>query len=116
MCCFNTVIAHSSVPCPPDSIFSETDVSISSVVCGLVCRSGRQAQTWPRVLRQECVSSGLLVGIKVVGLSVWQILRVGSGESRGKAWYLIRHPSSLPVLSKVAGTCEGSGFPVAVQR
>ena len=58
----------------------------------------------------------LALGIKVVGLSVWQILRVGSGESRGKAWYLIRHPSSLPVISEVAGTCEGSGFQVAVQR
>ena len=69
-----------------------------------------------RVLRQECVSSGLLVGIKVVGLSVWQILRVCSGESRGKAWYLIKLPSSLPVISKVAGTCEESGFQVAVQR
>lgn len=51
-----------------------------------------------------------------MGLSVWQILRVGSGESRGKAWYLIRHPSNLPVISEVAGTCEGSGFQVAVQR
>ena len=116
MRCFNTIIAHNSIPYPPDSIFNETGVSTSSVFYGLVYRSDQRAQTWSRVLRQECVSSGLLVGIKVVGLSVWQILRVGSGESRGKAWYLVRHPSNLPVISEVAGTCEGSGFQVAVQR
>ena len=116
MCCFNTGVAHSSIPCPADSIFNVTGVSASSVFYGLVYRSDQRAQTWSRVLRQECVSSGLLVGIKVVGLSVWQILRVCSGESRGKAWYLIKLPSSLPVISKVAGTCEESGFQVAVQR
>ena len=48
-------------------------------------QSDLQAQTRSRVAREEFASSGLFAGIKVAGIRVWQVLRVGSEESRSKA-------------------------------
>ena len=57
-------------------------------------RSDLQASTWSRVLRQECVSSGLSAGINVVQLRVWHVLRVSSGEGVEKQSLVLNKPAS----------------------